>query len=241
MTIHSQATSAISHAGNNYITWQNAMGSLCRIGETPKDPLLEVRLKPAASEYKKVMRGIWPLRKKVYREHFPEVCVVKNDPYDRYSCVIYTRAPAGRVTSTVRIAFDGELGIPEAALVPGLVGQYRRAGIRFAELGRFVIDGDTRGPDGPFKNYYRAYYELGKRWGIEVYLIFVPENKMPFYRRLMDAELLSSLDGLTFGGQRPFVCMEWWLDRTRSRFFSWCGAENKYAATNPLSGKGGTL
>jgi len=75
-----------------------------------------------------------------------------------------------------------------------------------------------------------VYYELGRRWGIDVYLIFVPENKMSFYRRLMDAELVRSLGGLTFGGQQPFVCMEWWLDKTRPHFFSWCGANTRVAA-----------
>nr|VFK51619.1 MAG: hypothetical protein BECKTUN1418E_GA0071001_100623 [Candidatus Kentron sp. TUN]VFK54020.1 MAG: hypothetical protein BECKTUN1418F_GA0071002_10362 [Candidatus Kentron sp. TUN] len=161
--------SAITGTGNP-TTWKNAMGSLCRIGETPKHPLFEVTLEPKSSEYEEVIRGIWPLRERVYREHYPEIHVVENDPYDQYSCVIYTRNSSGRMTSTVRIAFDGELGIPEVALVSDLVDQYQDAEIQFAELGRFVIDGETQGLDGPLKNYYRAYYELGKRWGIDVYL-----------------------------------------------------------------------
>jgi len=148
MTTHSQTSPAISGADNR-ITWKNAMGSLCRIGETPRQPLLDVNLEPETSQYKNIIGDIWRLREKVYREHYPDVSVVEDDPYDRYSCVIYTQNPDGRVTSTVRIAFDGALGIPEAELVPDLVARYRRAGIRFAELGRFVIDSDARGVDGP--------------------------------------------------------------------------------------------
>ena len=77
------------------------MGSLCRIGETSEQILLEVKLKPETSQYERIIRGIWALRKKVYREHYPEVSILEKDPHDRYSCVIYTQDPAGRMTRPV--------------------------------------------------------------------------------------------------------------------------------------------
>lgn len=207
--------------GAGPVTWRDAMGSLCRISDDPKQATLDLRLAPAPADWSATIRPIWALRQKVYAEMYPEVTGVDNDPYDRYSCVIYTENGAGQVTSTARIGFDGALGVPEAALVGRLLDNYHRAGTQFAELGRFVIDDDAR---GVLSNYYRAYYELGALFGIDMYLMFVPENKISLYRRLMDAEVVLEFAGLTFGSKYQYVCMEWWLERTLPRFFSWCNA-----------------
>ncbi len=201
--------------------WSDAQGSLCEIlwtrGRT------ELALEPGSEgiEQRRIRDGIWDLRQRVYSRKFPDVNTLRNDPYDAQSCVIFSRSPEGRVCATARIAFDGALGIPEAALVDRLVDGYRRDGIQFAELGRFMIDDAGRGLLNAF---YRAYFELGATWGIQLYLMFVPDNKVTLYQRLMDARAAISFRDLTFGGNHPYVCMEWWLDRTKPRFFSWSGA-----------------
>lgn len=201
--------------------WNGAQGSLCEIVSHRGRTELVLELRPEGIEQDRLRDGIWDLRQRVYSRKFPEVSNVRNDPYDAQSCVIYSRSPEGRVCATARIAFDGALGIPEAALVDRLVDGYRRDGIEFAELGRFMIDDEGRGLLNAF---YRAYYELGAIWGIQLYLMFVPDNKVTLYQRLMDARVATTFPDLTFGGNHPYVCMEWWLGRTRPRFFSWSGA-----------------
>ncbi|EXJ13303.1 hypothetical protein D779_3894 [Imhoffiella purpurea] len=192
--------------------------------------------RPEGIEQDRIREGIWDLRQRVYSRKFPEVNQVRDDPYDYQSCVIYSRSTEGRVCATARIAFDGDLGIPEAALVDRLVDGYRRDGVQFAELGRFMIDDEGR---GILDSFYRAYYELGAAWGIQLYLMFVPDNKVSLYRRLMDARVAISFRDLTFGGNHPYVCMEWWLDRTRPRFFSWSGASRSGdAAAVQVRGEG---
>ncbi len=201
--------------------WSDAQGSLCEIVSRRGRTELVLELRPEGIEQSRLREGIWHLRQHVYSRKFPEVSNIRNDPYDAQSCVIYSRSTEGRVCATARIAFDGALGIPEAALVDRLVDGYRRDGIRFAELGRFMIDDEGRGLLNAF---YRAYFELGATWGIQLYLMFVPDNKVTLYQRLMDAQIAISFRDLTFGGNHPYVCMEWWLDRTKPRFFSWSGA-----------------
>ncbi|MFD2110760.1 N-acyl amino acid synthase FeeM domain-containing protein [Thiorhodococcus fuscus] len=201
--------------------WSDAQGSLCEIRMSQGGTELVLEPGSKGIEQRRIRDGIWDLRQRVYSRKFPDVNTLRNDPYDAQSCVIYACSPEGRVCATARIAFDGALGIPEAALVDRLVDGYRRDGIQFAELGRFMIDDEGRGLLNAF---YRAYFELGATWGIQLYLMFVPDNKVTLYRRLMDAQVAISFRDLTFGGNHPYVCMEWWLDRTRPRFFSWSGA-----------------
>jgi len=201
--------------------WSDAQGSLCEIRVNRGRTELVLELGSEGIEQRRIRDGISDLRQRVYSRKFPDVNTVRNDPYDAQSCVIFSRSPEGRVCATARIAFDGALGVPEAGLVDRLVDGYRRDGIQFAELGRFMIDDEGRGLLNAF---YRAYFELGASWGIQLYLMFVPDNKVTLYKRLMDAQVATTFPDLTFGGNHPYVCMEWWLDRTRPRFFSWSGA-----------------
>lgn len=229
MTIPSPAAvlDGLQAAAHIASPWIDAQGSLCEIALTQGRTELVLELGPEGIEQSRIRDGIRDLRQRVYSRKFPEVSNVRNDPYDAQSCVIYSRSPEGRVCATARIAFDGALGIPEAALIQRLVYGYRRDGIRFAELGRFVIDDEGRGMLNAF---YRAYFELGATWGLQLYLMFVPDNKVSLYQRIMDARVATSFCDLTFGGSHPYVCMEWWLDRTKPRFFSWSGARRSVNA-----------
>jgi len=198
-------------------------GTLVEINANPKGDnfILTIQQQQAAQE---VMQHIWATRQGVYNKIYPEVETFANDPHDDAACVIYTRAATGEISSTARIAFDGSLGIPEKHLVPDLIGQFRQDGIKFAELGRFIIDDAAR---GVLPNYFRAFYQFGNQIGIDVYIMFVRHKWVSFYARLMNAKTVAYLDE-DFGSGAAYAVMAWHLKETTPRFFSWCGAESHF-------------
>ena len=112
-----------------------------------------------------------------------------------------------------------ELSIPEKKLVPELVQYNQEKGVQFAELGRLVISDDAR---GALKNYFRAFYHFGTRWGIDSYVMFVQQKWISFYQQYMDAQIVSNLADVTFGSDSAYVCMVWHLSKTTPCFFQWC-------------------
>lgn len=176
------------------------------------------------------LQKIWCVRKDVYNKIYPDVQTFENDPYDKDSCVIYSKANTGTVTSTARIAFNGLSGIPEKALVPDLVDQLITTRQEFAELGRFVIDDTAR---GILKQYFRTFYEVGDILGVDIYIMFVRQKWVSFYQRLMKAEVIKELDE-TFGSDSLYSVMTWRLTDTTPRFFSWCGAKRNSSKLNLL-------
>jgi|GEM_PF-1548359 len=205
-------------------TGHELKGTLIEINANPKSAnfILNSQAQQAVPA---LMQQIWATRQGVYNKIYPEVESFANDPHDGAACVIYTRAATGEISSTARIAFDGPLGIPEKRLVPDLIGQFRRDGITFAELGRFIIDDAAR---GVLPNYFRAFYHFGNQVGVDAYVMFVQRKWISFYARLMDAKVVAYLDE-DFGSGAPYAVMAWHLKETTPRFFSWCGAESHFA------------
>lgn len=204
--------------------WHGLKGTLVEINSNPKSDNFILNIQSQQAD-QKTLQGIWTARQTVYNELYPEVKTFDNDPHDSSACVIYTRTKTGEISSTARIAFDGPLGIPEKNLVPALIEQLTSNNLQFAELGRFVIDDAAR---GVLPNYFRAFYQLGNQFGVDIYVMFVRHKWVCLYERLMRAQFIENIEE-NFGSDSPYAVMTWNLKDTTPRFFSWCGAKSLFA------------
>jgi len=208
---------------------------LLEIKTNPQDSNFILSLHPQTQDNQTINNEIWSLRHETYRKMYPNVIVNKHDKYDKESCIIFTRNNEGKISSTARIAYNGQKGIPEQQLIPNIIKQYEEEGIIFAELGRFVINDDAR---GVLKNYFRAFYHCGLESEIDLYLMFVRQKWISFYQQFMDATIISDLEGVTFGSQSNYACMTWNLAKTKPDFFKWCETT---PYQNHFSHLGGTI
>ena len=197
-------------------------GSLLEINPLPGRSTLLLGQQVQQLDGLLMMESVNQLRRDTYSKLYPEVDIPEIDPFDDSACVIYTCNKQQRALSTARVSFDGALGIPERHLVPEIVEQYQKQGVRFAELGRFVIDEQAR---GMLKQYFRCFYYIARQLGIEVYLMFVQHKWIPFYRRLMRAQIVADLPNVTFGSDAQYSCMAWQISDTTEKFMRWSGAE----------------
>lgn len=199
-----------------------AAGSLLEINPQPGREKLLLAQQSQQSEGRCMMDSVNQLRRSSYSRLYPEVEIPEIDPFDASACVIYTCDQQRCALSTARVSFDGVQGIPERHLVPEIVAQYRQQATSFAELGRFVIDEQAR---GILKQYFRCFYYIARQLEIEVYLMFVQHKWIPFYRRLMRAEVVADLPDVTFGSGAQYSCMAWKINQTTEKFIRWSGAE----------------
>lgn len=211
-------------------------GTLVQIDTKPLIPNI-IRSIAEQGKAGSILDEIWALRRTTYNRIYPEVSVFEGDPYDRHSCVLYTHCGSGSVDSTARIAMDGPASIPEQVLIPDVVSQLRDNGKTFAELGRFVIEDSAR---GVLKNYFRTFYACALSANIDVYVMFVRQRWISFYQKFMDAQIVASLDEVTFGSNSSYVCMTWEIERTTSRFIRWSGCQDHDALSVPSLGHGDT-
>ncbi len=208
----------------------NIQGSLLELNTIPKSDknILDIRQQAGQN----TIRQIWNLRQMVYSTMFPAIKTFAHDPYDSKACVLYTCNKMGNVSSTARIAFDTvELGIPEKELLPNLISQLRQEKSVFAELGRFVIDKQAR---GSLQNYFRAFYDIAMTANIDTYVFLIRQQSIPFFTRLLNANVNDLLDE-TFGGQSAYAVLRWDLNNTPARFFSWSGTSVPYKALAEVS------
>lgn len=164
---------------------------------------------------------IWAFRKQEYSLLLPEITGFENDPYDRFSIVLFTEDSVGNVTSTGRLAFDTAIGLPEERLVHTLIKEHRQTGLKLAEYGRVIIRDDTR--SGLIKHYFKSAYSIAADNGIDSIIVVSKRKDVGFYLKMVGANLLSSDVNETFGGKEPYACIEWNISKTTSRFLKWCG------------------
>jgi len=220
MDVHQNKPSRVSALPSGWAELFS-QGALLEINPQPGQPTLLLGQQLQQLDGREMMTSVNQLRRDTYSKLYPEVDIPETDPFDASACVIYT-CDQQRALSTARVSFDSEDGIPERHLVPGVVEQYQKRGTSFAELGRFVIDEQAR---GMLKQYFRCFYYIARQLEIEVYLMFVQHKWIPFYRRLMRAEVVADLPDVTFGSDAQYSCMAWKISDTTEKFMRWSGAD----------------
>ncbi len=163
---------------------------------------------------------IWAFRRRIYSILFPNITGFENDLYDRSAAVLFTEDATGNITSTGRLAFDGPQGLPEESLVHFLIKEHRNRGLKLAEYGRLIIEDDPR--KGLIKNYYKSVYTIAVDNGVDSIIVVSKRKDLGFYQNMIGATVLGDVNE-TFGGKQRYVCLEWKIYETKTRFLKWSG------------------
>lgn len=164
------------------------------------------------------LNEIKALRLDRYRERYPSIKNPDHDAFDDHSIVIYGENEKSKVISSCRLVFDSPLGLPEDPLFSKSADCLRRQRKSIVEASRFVNRShSTKG----FKEYYRAFYQIGMAFNLDVILFVMEEKNFAFHHRMLNAELLPERDETGFGCNLTFVSVAWHLDQTPKKFYQW--------------------
>lgn len=166
---------------------------------------------------------VWNYRKNEYNKLYKEIDGFKDDPYDKNASIIYTEDARNNITSTGRLTFDGNSGLPEDSVFPASVNDYREQGLKLVELGRFIISNSNL---TLLKAYYEAFYKISTRNNIHAILMIMRQKDVAFHKHLMGAKILSNDVGISFGSDHSFACVAWEIEKTKPKFFKWIGQQS---------------
>lgn len=153
--------------------------------------------------YSKVLR----FRARVYRQHYPAITNPEApDIHDFASHYFTTVNTAGEVTSCSRMVLDSPQGLPSESYIKEHLAQYRRRGVRLAELGRMAVEEDS--PAVVIAHFTRALHEA-RRLGVEEMVFVAPWQKRAFFTKYLGAELICADIQQTFGSGKTFAVYIW--------------------------------
>lgn len=178
-----------------------------------------VQVAKGRAQFKKV----WAFRKREYSQTYPEISGFEDDSFDDHACVFFTENAEGEVISTARLVFDGPNGLPEELLISDLIASQRERGVRFAELGRFIISTEAR---GILTEYYKSFYQAAMANSVASIVMVMKQKDVRLHVKKMGVRLLASNLGVTFGSRHEYACVEWEMAKTKSQFFTWCGLDD---------------
>jgi len=156
-------------------------------------------------------------RRRGYQDIYPEMDL-DNDYFDSSSLVFYSRDKAGAINSTGRLAVDSELVFPQEAWL----SDYRVAGWRLMEWGRFIIDDERT---SLLKRYYQTLYAVATSLGGDAIVMSMQPRHLRFHENLMGIRILERDTGETYGGKVSLACVVWELKQTQKSFFDWTGID----------------
>ncbi|GAA6168278.1 N-acyl amino acid synthase FeeM domain-containing protein [Sessilibacter corallicola] len=159
------------------------------------------------------LRDVKNLRKLGLSGIYPEMDI-DNDPYDRFGLTLYKRNKNGALCFTVRLTFDGPLGLPESEFLQPLKAQGRR----FVELGRLVI---TSQKIDDLKLLYRSCYKIAMATGHDSIVMAMKPKDISFHERLMGVLVVCDDMKVDYGGPYSLACVVWKLEETKDKFFNW--------------------
>jgi len=177
----------------------------------------------------KTMAEIVDFRTRKYSELYPAVKNHGPDLFDLNGIVLFSRNRIGNVSTTARIAFNVNNGLPSAALLH-LRLAHVPATETLCEIGKFII-GDKSGDEcsdestGPqLHDYFRAFYQIGCSHRL-IYAFLVPQNHGGFYTQHVGAQLVLQKTGETFGSADNFSIFIWRPAESTARFKQWIGTK----------------
>jgi hypothetical protein len=186
------------------------------------DPTLKKRGLDIARDLK-TMADIVDFRAGSYSEHYPDVKHHGPDLFDLNGIILFSRKPAGDISTTARIAFDGCCGLPSESLLHPFIAQLRTTET-LCEIGKFIIDGEHISPQ--LHDYFRAFYLIGSLHRL-VFTFLVPEKHGQFYVNHVGAKLVQRETGQTFGSVDNFSIFIWKPAESTRRFKKWIGIEEQ--------------
>jgi SAM-dependent methyltransferase len=172
------------------------------------------------------IRRIERFREAIFKALYPGMGDFRDDAHDAASLILYSENHQGDISGTVRIVFDGLLGLPADEYAREHLDKHRKMGVRLAELSRFAIAKEA-GERGLVALYYRAVYALCAENGIDSMIIIIQQKSVAFHKKRIGAQLLMDDIGHHYGrDDLQFSCMQWRIRETRQAFFKWTGLKN---------------
>lgn len=168
-----------------------------------------------------VMARIDAFREQVFNPLYPELDKPEWDRHDSHAIHLYTENNEGMITSTVRMVFDSEAGLPADDYAHEAVNQLRAQGLKLLEISRFAISEEAR-QGGILNSYYRAFYDLSVENQVDSAVIVINQKNVNFHQNRIGARVLMTIDHIA-GSPFQFACLEWRMSQTKTKFLHWIG------------------
>lgn len=175
-----------------------------------------IRIVTNSDDYNRVIKFRHPHMKRC----FPDITRPSHDPFDDHAVVLFSEDGNGQVSSTARLVFDSEDGLPDEPVLKSHLNPSRKKGERLVELGRFINQDREK---SLVKSYYRAFYLLSRALKVDQIVMVMRQRNINFHVKKIGAKLLCPDTGVTFGSEHRFAVVSWPLEDTKARFLKWLG------------------
>ena len=178
----------------------------------------DIQIVTEFGEYNRVMQ----FRHQHMPRYCPDIERFDLDPGDEDSLIFYTLNSGGNISSTARLAVDGERGLPDEAILRDYVSSTRQAGQHVVELGRFINESPS---SSLLKSYYHVFYRAAKLLSVEQIAMVLRQCYISFHVNVVGAHCPCEDTGVTFGGEDHYGVVTWNLEQSKARFLRWIGEE----------------
>ncbi len=179
-----------------------------------------IRIVTNSEDYNRVIQ----FRHQHMKRYFPDILRPSHDPFDEKAVILYTEDSQGQVSSTARLVFDSEDGLPDEPVLSSHLSHSRSKGESLVELGRFINQDKEK---TLVKSYYRAFYYLSRAMRVDQVVMVMRQRNINFHVKKIGAKLLCADTGVTFGSEYRFAVVSWQLQATKARFLKWLGEESQ--------------